>query len=172
MQGELEQVGGQWRLRFVRSLPHPPGHVWAALTEPEHLAAWFPSGIEGERTPRARLRFRFPADLVAPIDGEMLVYDPPHVLEFTWGGDTLRLELEPEAAGTRLTLLDTLDELGKAARDAVGWHGCLDALALHLAGRESRSALTTGWREVQAGYVERFGPEASRIGPPEGMDPH
>jgi Activator of Hsp90 ATPase homolog 1-like protein len=42
-------VGGtdEVTLRFVRYLPHPPAKVWRALTEPEHLAAWFPTTIDG-----------------------------------------------------------------------------------------------------------------------------
>ena len=28
----------------------------------------------------------------------------------------------------RLTLINRFDEIGKAARDAAGWHACLDAL--------------------------------------------
>ena len=37
MEGTLEDAGGRWRLRFTRPLAHPPGKVWRAITEPEHL---------------------------------------------------------------------------------------------------------------------------------------
>ena len=48
MYGELEQRSdGRWRLRFTRALAHPPEKVWRAITEPEHLAQWFPTTIEG-----------------------------------------------------------------------------------------------------------------------------
>ena len=43
MYGRLEQVDGRSRLQFSRALGHPPETVWRALTEPEHLAAWFPT---------------------------------------------------------------------------------------------------------------------------------
>jgi len=56
--GQLEAGGDSWRLRFTRSLPHPPEKVWRALTEPEHLDAWFPTTIEGDRQAGAALRFR------------------------------------------------------------------------------------------------------------------
>jgi len=46
--GVLEHGDQEVTLRFVRWLPHPPGKVWRALTEPEHLAAWFPTTVEGE----------------------------------------------------------------------------------------------------------------------------
>ena len=58
--GKLEQGhDGRWQLRFERRLTHPQEKVWRAITDPEHLAAWFPSTIEGERAAGARLRFSF-----------------------------------------------------------------------------------------------------------------
>ena len=89
-EGSLEQVAGRWRLRFVRTLAHPPEQVWRALTEPEHLAVWFPTEIHGERAAGAALRFVFAGDEGPPTEGQMLVYDPPAVLEFRWGEETLR----------------------------------------------------------------------------------
>jgi uncharacterized protein YndB with AHSA1/START domain len=168
MHGKLEQIDdGRWQLRFTRRLPHPPGKVWRALTEPEHLAAWFPTTVEGERAAGARLRFSFPNGEAPPIEGEMLVYEPPSVLEYRWGGDTLRFEVRPNGDGCVLTLLDTLEDRGKGARDAAGWHVCLDVLEIHLRGGEARPALQTRWREVHPDYVARFGAEAATIGPPE-----
>lgn len=169
-QGILEQAGGRWRLRFVRTLPHPPDRVWRALTEPERLAAWFPADIEGERAAGARLRFVFRNGEGPPTEGEMVTFDPPSVLELRWGEELLRFEVKPaggEAAGSVLTLTDTFDELGKAARDAAGWHVCLDLLAVHLAGSEPPWDPRERWEQVHPGYVERLGPEASTVGPPE-----
>jgi len=68
----------------------------------------------------------------------MLVFDPPEVMEFTWGTDQLRIELQADGAGTLLTLTDTFDELGKAARDGAGWHECLDRLVADLDGTPQR----------------------------------
>ncbi len=166
--GELTQAGDRWELRFTRELAHPPEKVWRALTEPEHLKAWFPSTIDGERKAGAKLRFEFDQHQVDPIDGEMLVYEPPFKLEFMWGEDMLTFVLEPHGGGTVLTLVDTIVELGKAARDAAGWHEKLDVLAAHLDGEAAPEAISR-WKDVHPTYVERFGPEASAIGPPEGM---
>jgi uncharacterized protein YndB with AHSA1/START domain len=167
--GQLEQVGDRWRLRFVRSLPHPPETVWEALTQPEHLKAWFPTEIIGERAAGAHLRFEFPNNEGPPFDGEMLTYDPPKRLEFRWGPDTLRFELEPDGEGCTLTLVDVLEELGKAARDGAGWHVCLEALRHDLDGDADARTQMERWNEVHPIYVERFGPDAATIGPPEGM---
>ena len=169
MLGELQNVDGRYQLRFRRTLPHPPEKVWRALTEPEHLRAWFPADIEGERAEGARLHFVFRNDEEEPGDGEMRVYDPPSVLEFSWDAELIRFELEAEGdgAGTVLTFVHAFDELGKAARDAAGWHACLDVLGHELAGEEPPGSAVERWEQVHAEYVERLGPEASTIGPPE-----
>jgi hypothetical protein len=58
--GELHQTrGGNWQLRFERRLGHPVETVWPAVTEPEHLDAWFPTTIDGLRSAGARLRLTF-----------------------------------------------------------------------------------------------------------------
>jgi uncharacterized protein YndB with AHSA1/START domain len=143
--GDLEQLAdGRWQLRFTRHLRHAPEKVWRAITEPEHLAFWFPT--------------------------EMLTFEEGTALEFTWGGDVLRLELREVPEGTELTLLDTLDERGKAARDGTGWHTCLDALEAGLLGRKNAREELSSWREVNHEYVKRFGPQAATIGPPEGFE--
>jgi len=169
--GQLEAVGDRWQLRFTRHLPHPPEKVWRAVTEPEHLVAWFPTTIDGERAAGAELRFAFPHAGAPDMHGEMLAYDPPKVMELRWGDDdVLRIELEPVdgGRGTVLTLSDVFVELGKAARDAAGWHGCLFVLADVLDGKPTTLEDDDGrWAELNPLYVEAFGPEASTIGPPD-----
>lgn len=165
--GQLEHLDGRWQLSFTRRLPHPPEKVWRALTEPEHLAVWFPTTIEGERAAGATLRFAHRDDAAPPVEGEMLACDPPRLLELRWGDDeTLRFELRPEAGGTVLTFVNRFDEVGKAARDAAGWHACLDVLAHHLAGSAPLWTPRERWQQVHPSYVERLGPEAAAIGPP------
>ena len=80
--GMLEDIGGgRWRLRFTRDLAHPQEKVWRAITEPEHLAHWFPTTIEGERKPGADLRFSFSEQDLPPFKGEMIEFDPEAVIE-------------------------------------------------------------------------------------------
>jgi uncharacterized protein YndB with AHSA1/START domain len=167
MYGQLEQADRRWQLRFTRKLPHPPEKVWRALTEPEHLAAWFPTDIEGERAAGAPLRFVFRNGEGPTIEGQMLVYEPPSVLEFRWGDDEmLRFEVQPDDGGSLLTFVNTFDKLGKAARDAAGWHARLDLLAHHLSGEPAPWSPQERWQQVHPVYVERLGPEAATIGPP------
>ena len=165
--GTLETIDGLSCLRFVRDLPHPPEKVWRALTEPDHLAVWFPHDMIGERVAGARLRFVSRDDDTPEFTGEMLVVDAPRVLEYLWGDDRLRFELAPTAQGTRLTFTDTFAELGKAARDGAGWHECLDRLPDAIEGRVPEWSWGDRWAAVHDYYVRRFGPEAATIGPPE-----
>jgi len=152
--GTLTRQGDRWMLTFTRRLAHPREKVWRAVTEPEHLAAWYPQEIVGER--RAGAPLRFVGSAGDSFDGQMLVFDPP--------------ELRADGAGTLLTLTDTFDELGKAARDGAGWHECLDRLAAELDGTPQRPMGET-WVEVHPRYVTQLGPDAATIGPPPGNDP-
>lgn len=167
MNGTLEDLGGRWRLRFTRELAHPPEKVWRAVTEPQHLAAWFPQRISGEWVPGGRLVFSSPEGRGPDFEGEVIACEPPSLLEFSWGTDVIRLEIEARPGGCTFTLLDTFGEVGKAARDAAGWDECVDRLIRHLGGL---AALPAGqrWAEVHPGYVEAFGPQAATIGPPPG----
>jgi uncharacterized protein YndB with AHSA1/START domain len=166
MTGTLEQDGGRWRLRFSRDLAHPQDRVWRAITEPEHLQAWFPHIIKGDWIAGAPLIFVEPGGRAPDSDGEVLAFVPQSLVEFRWGPDLLRMELEPSQGGCTLTLLHTFGEQGKAARDAAGWHVCLDHLAAHLG--DAAPPAAGRWAEVHPGYVEAFGPEAATIAPPPG----
>lgn len=171
MYAALEPLdNGRWRLRFTRTLSDPPDTVWQALTQPDQLARWFPTTIEGDRSPGAPLRFSFPRGEAPPFEGEMLALEPPVLLELRWGDDVLSLQLASAGDGTALTLLDTFEEFGKAARDAAGWHVSLDALEAALGGEESEPDPASAWKEVHGAYVDAFGPQATTIGPPAGFE--
>jgi uncharacterized protein YndB with AHSA1/START domain len=169
MKGTLEQAGPRWRLRFTRDLDHPVRRVWRAVTDPGDLETWFPFRITGDWAVGSHLTFSDPQSRVPDFTGEVLAFQPPALLEFRWGPDTLRLEVAARDTGCTLTLLHTFDEHGKAARDAAGWHVCLDALARHLDGNTAPPASL--WGEVHPGYVSSFGPEASAAGVPAGYEP-
>lgn len=169
MIGELDTLAaGQWRLRFTRNLAHPIEKVWQALTEPEHLQAWFPQRIVGDLlTPGAPLRFEHTGVDMPAFDGRVLAAEHPSLLEFLWGTDTIRFELTKAERGCTLVLMDTIDEVGKAARDGAGWHTCLDFLEVALDGTAPSFTSGDRWQAVHREYVEAFGPEAATIGPPE-----
>lgn len=158
----MEHDGDGWTLIFVREFRQPPPTVWAALTDPAEVDRWAPFaaardlGEPGETT-------------LTMIDGEtrvdmpatVLVARPPAVLEYTWGKDLLRWELEPAGPGTRLTLRHTLSEPDMRAMVAAGWHICLAVLDRLLAGHpvgviRGQAALRYDWERLRAGYAERL----------------
>ena len=74
--------------RFERHLPHPPETVWEALTEPAELAAWFPEDLNSQ-------------------ERVIHEYDPPRVLEYSIGNESLRWELSPTKQGGSILVLET-----------------------------------------------------------------
>ena len=168
MHGKLEALeDGRWRLRFVRELHHPPEKVWRAITEPEHLAHWFPTTIEGERTTGSPLHFAFRDMEAPPFEGQTLSYVPPSLMELRWGDEILRFELEPDDGGSVLVFTARFEQIGKGARDGAGWHSCLDLLRCAVGDRPPAWSAAARWHQVRDVYIERFGPEASTVGPPE-----
>lgn len=137
---------------------------------PEHLAQWFPQSIEGQWKIGAPLRFENPGGEFPGFDGEMLAFEYLSLLEFRWGTDTLRLEIVPDGSGCVLTLIQTMHEQGKGARDGAGWHTRLDLVEHHLDGQMPPWTHMERWGQVHPGYVEKFGPQASTTLPPRAKD--
>ena len=118
-------------LRYERRLAHPSGRRYGERHHGGRApGGWFPTTIEGERRCRGASALRLPrVGEGEPFDGEMLAFVPPSLMELRWADDVLRFELEPDGPGCMLRLTVTFPEHGKAARDAAGWHVCLDQLA-------------------------------------------
>jgi uncharacterized protein YndB with AHSA1/START domain len=126
---------GRTELRIERHLPHPPEKVWRAVTEPEHLKAWFPFQVELDLRVGGAMTFR---DKGMVLHGKVLELDPPRVFAFDWQGELLRFELTPTTDGTLLVFTHAFDDGYGAASFAAGWTACLDALEDDLAGRPTR----------------------------------
>jgi uncharacterized protein YndB with AHSA1/START domain len=162
----LQTAAGQSTLRFERRLAHSPQKVWKAITDPAELAQWFPQDLVGTFAPGAKLRFTFrgeapviDGETIGDFDGEVLEFDPPRVLAYTWAGDTLRWTLTADGDGCLLVFTDTFADHTKAARDGAGWHVCLEALDARLDGTPGPSG--TRWREHYEQYAETFGSAAA-----------
>jgi uncharacterized protein YndB with AHSA1/START domain len=163
---EVRKDGEKWTLVLVRDLPHPPAKVWTALTDPEHLREWAP--FDSDRnlgtTGTARL-----STVGAPTphvsETQVKRADAPRVLEFNWGGQDIRWELEPlGGGGTRLTLWHNIDRR-YIAMGAAGWHVCFDVLERLLAGQPigrivgPEAMKFGGWQRLNAEYAKQFGVE-------------
>ena len=89
--------------------------------------------------------------------------EAPRVLEYNWGGQEIRWELQPlPDGGTRLTLWHNIDR-DFISMGAAGWHICLDVMERHLDGRPigrlvAGDALKFGgWQRLNAEYAQQFG---------------
>jgi uncharacterized protein YndB with AHSA1/START domain len=169
----LQDQEGRSALRFERTLSHPPDRVWRALTESDEHRSWHPTPFELEPVVGGKVTYLEGGDAELP-DGEVVEYDPPHRLAYTWDEDVLRWELRADGDGCVLVLTHTFDDRFKAARDAAGWHVCLDALEATLEGHrpphgDGGERLPSGWRELNSAYENRFGiPTEKATPPPEG----
>jgi uncharacterized protein YndB with AHSA1/START domain len=163
MHASYERVGGQAKLRFERLLAHSVERVWYAITEMDELAHWFPDTIAGKLAPAGRLQFRHGDG--SESEGEVREIEPLQRLVFTWGGDLLEFELRrSDAGGCILDFTVTIAEVEKAARDASGWHLCLDRLGVWLAGHDAPPpAPGLGWRRLYEDYAERGFPTGAVI---------
>src|SRR3954464_2873693 len=133
---EVRKDGDKWTLVLVRELSHPPANVWKALTDPAQLREWAP--FDSDRSlgtvGTAKLT-TVGAPTPHVTETEVRRADEARVLEFSWGGQDIRWELEPlGGGGTRLTLWHNIDRRF-IAMGAAGWHICFDVLARFLAGR-------------------------------------
>ena len=160
------QLGGRRPvIRLERHLGAPPKEVWRAITDPEELKSWFPCQVAVEEWKvGAALRFSFSQHDVADLRGTVLEVDEPRVLSFTWGDETLRIELTPASdGGTHLVFTDELAP-GIAARNAAGWDVCLDRLA-------GKAPDDAEWKPRFDHYVAAFKPALGpQEGPPGGVE--
>jgi uncharacterized protein YndB with AHSA1/START domain len=126
--GRYVEPDGRPAVRFERTYPHPIAQVWAAISEPDQLARWFPSSVELDPRVGGEVVFSGDPNVDGSV-GHILRFDPPHSLAFTWGADELYLDLEPiDDNSCRLVLTNVLDEGDAAARNAAGWTVCLGEL--------------------------------------------
>jgi uncharacterized protein YndB with AHSA1/START domain len=159
---EVQKEGDRWTLVLVRELSHPPARVWKALTEPEHLREWAPFDADRDLGTVGAARL---STVGTPQVSETQVKraDAPAVLEYSWGAQDIRWELEPLASGgTRLTLWHNIDR-GFISMGAAGWHICFDVLAQFLAGQPigrivgPEAMKFGGWQRLNAEYAKQFG---------------
>jgi uncharacterized protein YndB with AHSA1/START domain len=160
-----------WTLILVRELRHPPEKVWEALTDPAHLREWAPFEADGTLgTVGTKVKLTV-VGAPTPQVSETTVKraDAPKVLEYNWGGQDIRWELEAFGGGTRLTLWHNIDRR-YISMGAAGWHICLDVLDHLLNGTPigrivGGEAMKFGWQRLNAEYAKQFGVETPGLPP-------
>ncbi|MBN9739485.1 MULTISPECIES: SRPBCC domain-containing protein [unclassified Pseudonocardia] len=154
---------GRCALRFERRLAHPQDKVWRALTQIEHLRWWFAEVLDYDQS-------RFDAALGAELGfvptaehaaigtshGRVTQVEAPTLLEYTWGSELLRWELEADGAGCRLVFTNIFDDRGFAPAMGAGWHAGLERLHDYLDDRAPDQATLeidpAAWERLQADY--------------------
>ena len=165
---EVEKHGDRWTLVLVRDLRHRPAKVWEALTDPEHLREWAPFDADRDLGTVGIAKLTTVGAPTAHVtETQVKRADAPRVLEFNWGGQDIRWELEPlGSGGTRLTLWHNIDR-GFISMGAAGWHICFDVLDRLLAGEPigrivGLEAMKFDWQRLNAEYAKQFGVEPHR----------
>lgn len=162
----VKKEGEKWTLVLERELKHPPAKVWTALTDPEHLRRWAPFDADrslGAVGTATLSTVGAPKPMVS--ETKVTRADEPQLLEFSWGGQDIRWELEPlGASGTRLTLWHNIDRRF-IAMGAAGWHLCIDVLDRLIEGEPigrivgADAMKNEGWQRLHAEYAQQFGVE-------------
>lgn len=137
------------RIERTLDLAHPPAKVWAALTTPEGLAAWFGHKAAIDLRPGGAAQMTFASGVTVDMRVERV--EEPMVFGFTWRLPDLPEEdprrtyveftLEPVGVGTRLQVVETgfaqlpVDSRRKTYDShAEGWASELGELASYLDG--------------------------------------
>ncbi len=159
----IEKDGEKWTLVLVRELRHPPQTVWRALTDPAELREWAPFDADGSLATEGATVKLTTVKAPTPNVSETTVTRAiaPKVLEYTWGGNDMRWQLDASGSGTRLTLWTSIDRRF-IAMGAAGWHVCFDVLDRRLSGAPiGRIAGPEvmkfgGWQRLHAEYAKQF----------------
>jgi uncharacterized protein YndB with AHSA1/START domain len=168
---EVRKDGDKWTLVLVRELRHPPEEVWQALTEPGHLREWAPFDADrnlGSVGPVKLSTVGTPTPQVSETSVKRA--EAPRLLEYNWGGQDIRWELEAVGGGTRLTLWHNIDRRF-IAMGAAGWHICFDVLERHLSGTPigrivaGEALKFGGWQRLHTEYARQFGVETPNWSP-------
>jgi uncharacterized protein YndB with AHSA1/START domain len=161
---QVQKDGEMWTLTLVRELRYPPATVWQALTDPAQLSEWAPFDADRNLANVGPVKLTT-VGTPTPQVSETIIKraEAPRVLEYNWGGQDLRWQLEPLGSGTRLTLWHSIDRR-YVSWGAAGWHICFDVLE-RLLGAEPIGRIVAGdamkfdWQRLNAEYAKQFGVE-------------
>jgi uncharacterized protein YndB with AHSA1/START domain len=159
---EVRKDGEKWTLVVVRELRHAPEKVWAALTDPASLREWAPFDASRNMAtlgPVTLSTVGMPTPHVS--ETQVTRAEAPRLLQYRWGDNDLRWELEPSGDGTRLTLWHNIDR-NFISMGAAGWHICLDVLERFVGGEPigrivGGEAMKFDWPRLNTEYTQQFG---------------
>ncbi|WP_394937650.1 SRPBCC family protein [Psychromicrobium sp. YIM B11713] len=164
--GSIERTADGGIVRFDRLLAFSLEDVWAAITEPDRLADWWPpmaADITVDLREGGKIVFAWPDADFPSMEFTIVRLEVPTLLEHTHTGpgSWMRWELEATERGTRLLATYFVPDLDLALErgDLLGLHHSLDRLIPALSGQPA------GWdneafNELRAAYAGRDTTEA------------
>jgi uncharacterized protein YndB with AHSA1/START domain len=169
---KIKKDGDNWTLVLVRELNHPPAKVWKALTDPAELRQWAPFDSDRNLGSVGTAKLTTVGAPTPQVSESKVTHaDAPKLLEFNWGGQELRWQLEPRGAnGTTLTLWHNIDRR-YISMGAAGWHICFDVMKHYLDGDPigrmvgMETMKFAGWQRLNAEYAKQFGIESAASPP-------
>lgn len=127
------------RVEVRRVVDAPIDRVWEAISSAEEMERWWSAGVlEGREGGRIHLHMDTDECDGLPLDGQIKVFLPPHVLEFTWheaydpAMGVVRFDLiEVEGGKTQVTLTNFVpaDDVVPAS---AGWHEIVERLGTYV----------------------------------------
>jgi uncharacterized protein YndB with AHSA1/START domain len=159
-----KQSEQEWTLVLVRDLKHPPARVWDAITDPAQLREWAPFDADRSLGAVGPMKLTtMGAPKLHVTDNQVKRAEKPKLLEYTWGDQDMRWELEPlPSDGTRLTLWANINRM-YISMGATGWHICFDVLDGLLAGEPLGRIVgpdamkLPGWQQLHEEYAKQLG---------------
>jgi len=162
---QVRKDGEKWTLVLTRELRHSPERVWQALTDPAQLREWAPFDADRNLGKAGTAVKLTTVGAPAPHVSETSITraEAPKVLEYSWGGQEMRWELEAVGSGTRLMLYHNIDRRFISMGTA-GWHICFDVLDRLLGGTPigrivAGEAMKFDWQRLNREYALQFGVE-------------
>lgn len=155
MKALLKKETNGYTAVFERKLQHPREEIWAMLTDNNQLKKWFPE-LQAEELKNGG-KFKFEMGDGSFEEMEILGFEKPAILEYTWGNDIVRFELNELKGGTELILIEKISEItDHTPKDLAGWHVCLNVIGRLLDGVKngSRKEEWTNWYEEYKAATE------------------
>lgn len=171
---EYGKAVSQDTVRIERLLPGPIERVWTYLTDSEKRGTWLAAG-EMELRVGGKVQLHFLHASLTPhqepiperfkrmecghsFAGTVTHCEPPHLLAYTWGGDTSEVKFELTPRGEKVLLVIThtrLRDRNEQTLVASGWHTHLGILEDNLLEQQPRPFWST-FEQVEAEYKQRL----------------
>ena len=157
MIAHIEKVENGYSARFERHLHHSVEEVWSWLTENEKLSKWFIELSVDDLREGGIIKFDMQNGSFEEM--KILELNMYSVLEYTWGEDIVRFELNSEPEACQLVLIEKINRVtDHTPRDLAGWHVCLEVIQALMDGRtiDTRSEEWTKWYDRYVQELEEI----------------